>query len=159
MNREEVIETLTLYQKIHKEAESVARVLGYGTENISFDLEKEMVEVSWEERACSRGCCGYDTHYETFPLSYLWTDNYIELNEVRVSEEKRLQEEWRKKQELESEINSASNRVKTLTSIFQRSEQQWIKDPSKVTEAGFIIAKDNLEKAEEALKQLRQKVL
>ena len=36
------------------------------------------INTSYEERACSRGCCGYETHYEEIPIKYLFDDNWRE---------------------------------------------------------------------------------
>ena len=65
---------LGMYEGLYERAARIAKAHGYGCEEITFD--KDTFEVKWEERACSRGCCGYDTHYKTLSMHYLWTSDW-----------------------------------------------------------------------------------
>jgi hypothetical protein len=71
-------------------------------ESLDIDADTETIEIVAEARACGRGCCGYDRHTFSIPLSYLWLDQSAILEDMRLkAEEEKKQEAIREKKEAE----------------------------------------------------------
>jgi len=136
MNREDVIKSLAVYEKIRERADAIAEEL-YGSEYYEFDFEgidfedldnvsyheRASFKVSWEAPACGRGCCGLETRSEFIPLKYLWDDNWWEDHQAREAEKLRKnieavrdREEKERKEKLEAarrEVERAKEKLAT----------------------------------------------
>jgi hypothetical protein len=105
-------------------AENVAILLGFGYESVRF--ESDSFEVVWEERACSRGCCGYETHTEELPLRYLWMADVdikterlqANIQAVRAKEEAERLEKLKK---AEAQVAAAKAKAATAQADAERA--------------------------------------
>ena len=84
------------HETLNRRMESVAEILDCGRRN-TYEVGSTEIQVTWEARACSRGCCGWETHHKSFPLRYLW------MSESAIRAEEKANEDAKAAAEAEAE--------------------------------------------------------
>jgi hypothetical protein len=91
----------------------VCNVLDYDMDY--FTLDGDEIETHWSRPACSRGCCGWESGSDSFPLSYLLLPD----EELKKTEEGRKLEAERKQREAEE----AARKKRELEEARRRLQQ------------------------------------
>ena len=128
-DEETVRAALNMYEGLYERAARIAKAHGYGCDTIEFG--PDAFEVKWEERACARGCCGYETHYKTISMHYLWTGDWETQINAAIAAEKQAQEEVEKQKKLETarkrleaaEAKKATSFLDAETAVLRAKEE------------------------------------
>lgn len=98
-DKDTIVGILSLYEGITDRISGICRVLGYDDEHIDFEgtrfdePDTATFEVSWEQAACGRGCCGYETITKKIPLRYLWDADWADQHKAAQEAERKAKEE------------------------------------------------------------------
>lgn len=69
---------------------------------ITVTIDYGEVSVEAEARACTRGCCGTDSHTFSFPLSYLWLDQTAILADLKAKADREAAAKAEKERQAEA---------------------------------------------------------
>jgi len=127
MDKNMIMKAARDYSMINYEAEVIAeeylKLNGKhcrGIESVSFD--EDVVEFSYGSSGCY--CCP-ESSYDTFPLEYMWTDNWQKIEKKRVDEKKQAKK-LAKKKKLALEKDEKAKRKEEKDAVeYERLKQKY----------------------------------
>lgn len=108
MNESQFKRRHEIYEAFKEEVEQLLdRIPGIG-DVTEWEICGDFFHVSSEYYHCS--CCGPDYDFHKVPVSYIWTENWRELEEERIAAEKRKREGIEKAKKTRAENEAAKQR-------------------------------------------------
>jgi hypothetical protein len=113
MTQEQVLEILSNYDSLVQRAREVARKLSTLRQKLCQTDEKvvideKWVEFSWEEYSMG---CFMGTDFFDFPTEYLWRDDFLELEQLKLEEDRLFQEKIRLEMENKERVRKEEQEI------------------------------------------------